>query len=236
MAEIITHATLIRKTQVTPDVFDLLFKTDPFFPFKAGQFASIRFPAQKPPFFRPYSIACRPHEDNRTLQFCVKKIPGGPASTYICELEEGVSVEIKGPSGHFLADQAAVKTYYFITTGTGVAPLKAMVEDMLIAKGITTPMFLVFGFRSEHDRFYLDACDALKSRFPNFDYAVTLSQPSPAWTGEAGRVTAYLQTHLTGVLDKHYYLCGIGEMVKDVRTYLQGLGVPKDQIHYERYT
>lgn len=235
-SEILTQAALVRKIQVSHDVFDFLFKTDKPFSFQAGQFASIRFPAPKPPLFRPYSIACRPHEDGHTLQFCIKKIPGGPASTYLCELAEGMSIEIKGPSGHFLANQATVGMYYFITTGTGVAPLKAMYEDMLITKKVSTPMFLVFGFRSERDRFYLDMCESLKQRFPNFNYVVTLSQPSPTWTGEKGRVTAYLQAHLSDVLAKHYYLCGIGEMVKDVRTYLQGLGVPKEQIHYERYT
>lgn len=230
-------ATLIKTQQLTHDVFDLQFKTDRPFPFHAGQFVSIRFPTDKPPFFRAYSIDCRPHPDHRTLQFCIKHVDGGPASTYLCDLKEGDMIELKGPSGVFLADQFEVNTYYFITTGTGIAPLKAMIEDLLLNRGDTqTPIFLVFGFRSERDMFYCDYFETLKQQFPNFDYVVTLSQPSDSWNGLKGRVTDYLKTNLHDPLTKHYYLCGLGEMVKDVRTYLAERGVSKDHIHYERYT
>ena len=230
-------ATLATKRQLTHDVFDLVFKTHTPFPFKAGQFVSIKFPSEKPPHFRAYSIACRSYPDARTVQSCIKRIEGGPASSYICSLSEGDTVELKGPSGVFLADQPQVAMYYFITTGTGIAPLKAMIEDTLLNRGdTTTPIFLVFGFRSERDIFYKADFDRLQAQFPNFTYEITLSKPSPEWTGTRGRVTAYLDTHLTDPLSKHYYLCGLGEMVKDVRLSLSELGVPKTQIHYERYT
>lgn len=237
MAVDVLNAVVVQKTQLTQDVFDLILKTEKPFPFQAGQFAAIRFPTEKPPFHRAYSIACRSHPEPHTVQICIKRIDGGPASTYICALQEGDEVELKGPSGKFLANQTGVKRYYFVTTGTGVAPLKAMIEDILLTqKNTTTPLFLVFGFRSERDMFYVEYFEALKKAYSNFDFVVTLSQPSPAWKGLKGRVTHYLQAYLTDPLHNHYYICGVGEMVKDVRTYLTSLGVPKEQIHYERYT
>lgn len=233
----VVSATLVKKSQMTPDVFDLIFRTHRPFRFKAGQFVSIRFPAEKPPFYRPYSIAGRPHSDDSTVQICIKKIADGPASTYICDLEEGAEVELKGPSGVFLANQPNVNRYYFITTGTGIAPLKAMIEDLLLNQGnATTPIFLLFGFRNQRDMFYVDHFDALESQFPNFRYVTTLSKPDPDWRGHRGRVTDYLNTHLTTPLENQYYLCGIGEMIKDVRTMLTEKGVPKESIHYERFT
>ncbi len=233
----IVKAKLVSKRQVSRDVFDFICETEAPLPFKAGQFVSLRFPAEKPPFHRPYSVACRPHPPgDRHFQFCIKKIPSGPASTYLCELSEGAELEIKGPSGHFLADQQDVPFYYFITTGTGIAPLKAMIEDLLEVQGVKTPMFLVFGFRGEVDQFYTDWCREMKARFANFDYAITLSQPTPEWLGLRGRVTDYIIHHLQDPAEKHYYLCGVGEMIQDVRQHLESRGVSKDKIHYERFT
>lgn len=235
----ITHATVTSIEALTHDIYHLVLKTESPFPFHAGQFLSVHFPSDKQNAWRAYSIASRPHTDERTIELCVKRIPGGPASTYLTDQTIGARLEIKGPAGKFLANQEGVGRYVFVTTGSGISPLKSMIEDLLVNREMTTPIFLLFGFRSDADQFYLDRFDALAKRYSNFSYAVTLSQPSPIWTGARGRVTRYFDRTDPHMLplkeDDHYYLCGVGEMVKEMRALLEGRGVSPARIHYERY-
>jgi hypothetical protein len=63
---------------------------------------------------------------------------------------------------------------------TGIAPIRSMIHTRLPSP---TPVTLIWGLRHERDLYYQDELAALAAQYPEFSYTITLSQPSPAWTG-----------------------------------------------------
>jgi NAD(P)H-flavin reductase len=104
----------------------------------------------------------------------------------------------------------------------------------LLAESCSQSMTLLWGLRSESDRYYLQELEAWKSRHENFSYVLTLSQPSSTWKGNKGRVTELLQ-ELTTVKDSAAYVCGNRAMVKEVMDLLKkkGAGVIYRERHSE---
>ena len=77
-------------------------------------------------------------------------------------------------------------------------------------------------------------------RFPQFRFWPTLSRPGEGWTGGTGHVQAHLAEALqteTGAArrDVDFYLCGLKQMVDDMRAILKGMGFDRKQILYEKY-
>ena len=107
----------------------------------------------------------------------------------------------------------------FIGTGTGVAPLWSMMATLL-EEASSQPMKLLWGLRSEADRYYLQELEAWTTQHENFSYVLTLSQPTSAWQGKKGRVTDLLQ-ELSTVDHMAAYVCGNQAMVKEVNDFLK---------------
>ena len=63
----------------------------------------------------------------------------------------------------------------------------------------------------------------------------TLSRPDATWSGRQGHVQAHLAEAIEDRRDLDFYLCGLKEMVDDVRAVLKGLGFDRKQIFYEKY-
>src|SRR5262249_12073104 len=85
------------------------------------------------------------------------------------------------------------------------------------------PITLLFGVRYEGSLLYRAEFEALAARFPNFRFLPTLTRPEPSWQGRAGRVQTHLAEAVTAAADA--YLCGLAQMVDDVRIILKGMGL-----------
>jgi NAD(P)H-flavin reductase len=149
------------------------------------------------------------------------------------ENDLGAELQVSGPHGSFLLQHEPERTLLFIGTGTGIAPLWSMMATLL-AESCSQSMTLLWGLRSESDRYYLQELEAWKSRHENFSYVLTLSQPSSTWKGNKGRVTELLQ-ELTTVKDSAAYVCGNRAMVKEAMDLLKkkGAGVIYRERHSE---
>lgn len=201
--------------------------------FQAGQFVSFDVPNENFPYpiTRPYSIASPPR-NSRTIQLLLNLVPGGPGSTYLFSLKVGDQVGFKGPAGSFRLRDGPAKRILFVATGTGIAPVRSMIFSQL-ERNSTPPLTLFWGVRSERDLFYQDEFQTLADRYPQFSFLMTLSQPGPGWIGERGRVSALVQKHLTSVHNLAVYLCGNGNMIKDVTADIQAKGLCP--IYREKY-
>jgi NAD(P)H-flavin reductase len=62
-----------------------------------------------------------------------------------------------------------------------------------------------------------------------------LTRPGPQWTGATGRVQRHVMEVLGDRRDMDIYICGLKEMVNDVRALLKEKGVDRKRIIYERY-
>lgn len=216
---------------LTSDMLELVLEKPAGFSFQAGQFVQFFIPDVAPQaVLRSYSIASAPSTE--TLLFCVKILPTekqGKASVYLPGLKPGDVITFRGPEGRFVVAQNQELPKIFVATGSGIAPMRAMLADEL-SKPNNQSLHLLFGVRSQNDVFWKEEFGALAEKFKNFTFTLTLSQPVGAWLGNVGRVTDHL-SELPSEAD--WYLCGSLPMVKDVRSMLTGRGVSSKQIHFE---
>jgi NAD(P)H-flavin reductase len=229
------QAEVSRVRDLTQDVreLELTLRAPDAIKFKAGQFISFEVPKEGFPFplTRPYSIASPPSNINRiTLVFNL--VSGGPGSTYLYGLKKGDVTSFKGPAGSFYLREDPSRHLLFVATGTGIAPLRSMLLTQL-ERNTGQPVTVFWGLRYERDLYYQDEMTAWASRYPKFSFVTTLSQPGPDWTGARGRVTSLIRERVTSVGDLAVYLCGNGDMIKDVTALIQSHGLCP--IYREKY-
>lgn len=210
---------------------------DPF-EYIAGQWVELEVPVAGGSVKRPYSIASAPGEAGPgQLEVAVTHVGGGPASTALLALAVGTALELVGPSGLFTRDHAhdSLPTL-FVCTGTGVAPLRAMLHDELQRAPEGPPIVLLFGCRTQDDLLFREEFAELARRHRRFRYEPTLSRPDEGWTGRRGHVQSHLPELVEGLSNAHLYVCGLNKMITEVRALLKGpLGFDRRQVHSERY-
>lgn len=226
---------ITKKVFLTEDVVEFTIETNEVFKFQAGQYISVKIcDNPKKPCFRAYSVASVPQKNSKTFQLCIKLIENGRASEWFKRIKEGTEIEFLGPIGKFVF-QKDKKTALFIAVGTGITPLKSMIEDEL-KNGNNQKMHLLFGLRYIKGIFYKDFFEELSGKYQNFKFDLTLSQPeNPSWKGKIGRVTNLLKNMKVDTKNTCAYLCGFKEMVEDTKKILLEKGVPEKEIHFEKF-
>jgi CDP-4-dehydro-6-deoxyglucose reductase len=201
--------------------------------FVPGQFTSFTDMIAGKEITRAYSLASAPSGTNR-FELCLNRVEPGHLSPRLFDMRPGDRIEMRQPLGQFVLRQRAPRDSIFIATGTGIAPFRSMLQAHLNA---SSPAFtLLFGVRYESHLLYSEELKEMALRYPHFRFWPTLTRPEAGWKGRQGRV----QTHLAEAIgekrgDLDFYLCGLKEMVNDVRAVLKGLGFDRKQIFYEKY-
>lgn len=187
--------------------------------FHAGQHLMVEVGDEE---FRAYSIASPP--GSQVMELCIKRLPKGPGSDYIASRAAGDRIRYTGPQGSFTVRLDIPRDRLFIATGTGVAPFRSMIRDLL-ERGIGGESALLFGARTEQDLLYFEEFRALERYFPVFKYYPCLSRPSNRDDRVLqGRVTTLLPGMIEKVRNRDVYLCGSGEMIHDSIVILSHLG------------
>ncbi len=101
----------------------------------------------------------------------------GLCSNYLSNLKPGDTLKITGPSGKrfVLPENAGDFNYVFFATGTGVAPYRGMITDLL-KNGFKNQMALIFGSPYRTDLLYYDFFRELSVRHDNFHYLTSISR------------------------------------------------------------
>jgi CDP-4-dehydro-6-deoxyglucose reductase len=245
------QARLVAARALTPHVRELTFERTGATPmiFEPGQWVSTSLPlaASALPSAlneagdakRSYSIASPPDGSPR-FEIAVTRVPGGRGSTWLHELPPGAELPFIGPHGFFTRPAANASPALMIATGTGVTPLRSMMQAAL-ATGNRAPMWLLFGTRHEEDILYAEELRAAARAHSSIRFEVTLSQPPESWAGRRG----YVQTHVRALWEElklhageapHVYVCGLSRMVGSVRDLLRKeMGLAREYVHAERY-
>ncbi|VAX41785.1 Ferredoxin-NADP(+) reductase [hydrothermal vent metagenome] len=219
-------------------------KTDIAGRFRAGQAFGVIPPGQdakgKPHKVRLYSIASPTGGEDGSgtlLATTVKRMIDenwddqtlflGVASNWLCDRKVGDEVPITGPAGKRFLLPASPNDhdYAFFATGTGIAPFRGMVQELL-AGGVTSQIVLVLGSPYATDLLYHDEMTALAEQHDNFTYLTALSrEPQPDGSGRM-YVQDRLETH-TELFERVLggdrglvYACGLAGMEIGI---LQGL-------------
>lgn len=243
---------LLSKTQLTSDVwiykFGLIEST--LIEFIAGQYLILQVEDRG---FRNYSILSQSGIKDR-FDLLIQIVPNGLASTYLASLNVNSQVIFRGPAGKFTLRETA-RNKIFLATGTGVAPIKNMIETyfkLSIINDQLSKMYLFWGLRTRSDVYFVDEFEKLSQTYPQFRFKICLSRGEDLLGLDErcfvrGRINPNL-LHFLGVLTEEqarlhrellnsfdYYICGGREVVESVRQYVFDLGVSREQIFFEKF-
>lgn len=206
------------------------------FGFIPGQFVSMQTEHDGREITRAYSIASAPRHGS-VFDVCLNRVQDGFFSNHLCDLPEGSQVRFHGPHGYFVLKNP-VRDSVLIGTGTGVAPLRGMLQWLFEdpSRNEGREFRLVFGVRYRDDLYYNEEFERLARECSNFHYVPTLSRPDESWTGARGYVQQHVPEIVGGRKDIDAYICGLKDMVKANRDLLvKDLGWDKKAVLYERF-
>lgn len=204
--------------------------------FVPGQWVNLHVAAGGEVEKRPYSIASAPDSGAPdAFELAITLVEDGHVSGALHAMQPGDMLLMDGPYGFFTREDHEADDALLVGTGTGVAPLRAMLQAAL-AQQSGPRLTLLFGCRTPEDLLYRAEFEALAAQHARFRFEPTLSRAESSWTGRRG----YVQTHLPELIPAlgrpHVYVCGLSNMVNAVRAALkETLAYNRKQIHTERY-
>lgn len=215
--------------------------------FQAGQYIIITIDKEKG-IRRDYSIASAPSMSH-AIDIVADVKPEGEGSKYLSHLAVGDTVEFAGPFGCFvISPENSYKEILFVATGSGISPIRSMIDNELVYKRNQKQMRLWWGMRYEDDCYWIQDFDELEEEHPNFEWDLVLSKPPEDWPLHSGYVTKYVLDYIQnrvkgqGLGDKGQansdlcvYLCGSRQMILDLSTELTKSGITSDQILHEKF-
>ena len=179
---------------------------------------------------RSYSIANAPRDDRR-ISLLVTRVDGGRTSTWAHErLAAGDEVRISGPYGTFVADPAGTRPLLLLAAGSGLAPIRALIEAE-IERPRRPALTLLFSARTEADVIDGDRFAALQEEQPRFRFARTLTRadgPPPR-----GRLPGLLPDLVGELGDHEVFIAGAPGFVAACADAAAELGAPRARIHTE---
>ena len=164
----------------------------------------------------------------------------GVCSNFLCGRKVGDTVLVSGPSGtkFRLPDNQDRHGYVFIATGTGIAPFRGMVKELLDGphNTVTQPIHLIMGAPYTSDLLYDDYFRRVAETHPNFYYHTTISREPAADGRPQGYVHDYLARtdhavrHHLEKDDTLLYICGLKGMQTGVFKYLVRSNLANDYL------
>ncbi len=211
-------ATLAAVTDHGHDTRSLFFDLPGGLPFRPGQFVSCLLPVGGERLTRPYSIASSPEQPER-LELLLNLVPDGPGSHHLFALPIGGTVALTGPWGTFALDRAPDAETVFIADGTGIAPIRPMLHRA--AATATRPQHLLWATEHVFWREELHAIPGL--RLTIVAPGVLVDTVRARWIdADADR-------------SRHFFVCGVGDVVPELRGMLRGAGYERRAVQYERW-
>ena len=182
---------------------------------------------------RSYSLASAPRAGKAKLELLVRHYPGGVMSRYWFE-EAKVNdlLRFEGPLGSFFLRDNDAKQLAFLATGTGIAPVLAMVEELLESgqEKRFEKVVCYFGCRN-NDELFFDAKELFKGVV---EFVSVFSREAPAGARK-GYVQQALAQDFKSLDGLSVYACGSPEMIHDARSLLVGNGLQENRFYSDAF-
>jgi CDP-4-dehydro-6-deoxyglucose reductase len=186
---------------------------------------------------RSFSMANPPHDDE-FLQLHIRHVPGGQFTDHVFgTMKERDILRFEGPLGSFFL-QESEKPIVLVASGTGFAPIKAILEDAF-RKGIDRPMTLYWGARRTKDLYLNDLPARWAAEHAHFKYVPVISDalPEDGWTGRTGFVHRAVMEDFADLSGYQVYACGVPIMVESARRdFTHERGLPIDEFFADSFT
>jgi NAD(P)H-flavin reductase/hemoglobin-like flavoprotein len=224
-------AEVVQVERLSGDIAMVTIAPDRVLPYEAGQHLTLQTP-RWPHVWRPYSIACRPREDG-LISLHVKAVPGGWVSRALVHHTDSGDELVLGPAmGTMTLAPAGGRDLLCIAGGTGLAPIKAIVEQAVRDSGASPRrIYLFYGARKREQLYDLKDLWRLADAYHGLQLApVTSDDPAfGGMQGNVGRVAARYMPHR----DCEAYVAGPADMVRETIRVLTRAGMPRERLHYD---
>jgi NAD(P)H-flavin reductase/hemoglobin-like flavoprotein len=225
------HAEVTSHERRSRDI--AIFTCKPMQPltYRAGQYVSLECRYQ-PRLWRLYSPANAPSKDN-TLQFHVRAVGAGwVSSALVRRLKIGDMVRIAAPMGSMTLDRRSTRDIVFVAGGTGLAPIKAMIEE-LTRFNRTRWVHVFYGAKDREDLYDLAMLNQLAARYPWLSIVPACSE-DPSFSGEQGNISEVIARYGPWA-DHDFFVSGSPAMVKATLRTLAEMEVPAMRVKYDAF-
>jgi len=221
----------------SPDVIQLQLQlpASESFQYRAGQYLDVLL---RDGARRSYSMANAPHT-GPTLELHIRHMPGGRFTDLVFgSMKERDIVRIEGPMGSFFLREDSDKPVVLLASGTGFAPIKALIEHMQ-ERQITRPATLFWGGRRPHDLYMDDWVRAQCAVMPHLSYVPVVSDalPEDNWQGRTGFVHQAVLEDIPDLSGYQVYACGAPVVVESAQRDFSDLaGLDEDEFFADSFT
>lgn len=218
-------------TQLAPDVMQVILRLPPShqFNFLPGQYIDV---IAKNGVRRSYSLASVVDEANK-LELHVRAVEDGVMSRYwFGEAKIHDLLRLDGPHGTFFLRDKAEKNIIFLATGTGIAPVKSILEalenssEQVQAKNI----YVYWGGRVPEEFYWRPAFSSIDVMF-----CPVLSRDNEGWCGRYGYVQEALLANNIDLFDSVVYACGSNNMIHAAKPLLVAHGLKPDNFYSDAF-
>ena len=168
----------------------------------------------------------------------VRHLPGGVFTDRVFgTLKEKEILRLEGPFGSFYLREDSNKPIVLLASGTGFAPIKAIIEHMQ-QKDIQRPATLYWGGRRPQDLYLDDWVQTKQREMPQLRYVPVISdaQPEDDWSGRTGFVHRAVLQDLPDLSGHQVYACGVPVMVQSAQCDFSLAGLPPDEFYADAFT
>jgi len=230
-----TRVNTLEKKSDDVMVLQLQLPANDTFAYRAGQYIEILL---RDGARRSYSMANSP-DRGPGVELHIRHMPGGKFTDHVFGvMKEKEIMRVEGPYGSFFLREDSDKPIVLVASGTGFAPIKALLEHMQ-HQGITRPVSLYWGGRRPAD-LYMDAWVQEQCKnMPNLRYVPVVSDAlaEDHWAGRTGFVHRAVLEDFADLSVHQVYACGAPIVVESARKDFCALGrLPEEEFYADSFT
>jgi len=189
---------------------------------------------------RSYSMANAPHTQAEApvLELHLRHMPGGKFTDHVfSNMKEKEILRIEGPFGSFFLREESDRPMVLLASGTGFAPIKAIIEHMRF-KGIQRPATLYWGGRRPADLYQQAWITEQLAALPNLRYVPVVSDalPEDGWSGRTGFVHRAVLEDQPSLAGFEVYACGAPIVVESARRDYVAAGLAEELFYADSFT
>jgi CDP-4-dehydro-6-deoxyglucose reductase len=189
---------------------------------------------------RSYSMATAPHRqaEGPSMELHIRHMPGGKFTDQVFgSLKEKDILRIEGPYGSFYLREDSNKPIVLLASGTGFAPIKALIEHLQF-KAIQRPVTLYWGGRRPADLYQHDWVLAQCAQMPSLRYVPVVSDalPEDGWTGRTGFVHRAVLEDVPDLAGHQVYACGAPVVIESAQRDYTVAGLPTEEFYADAFT
>lgn len=226
-----------RKDRLADDVMAVFLRLPAVeeFHYRPGQYLDVMLSEGRR---RSFSIASAPG-DGRLIELHVRRASqSGFTGQLFDSMQVGTLLRIEGPLGQFWLRTESARPPLFVGGGTGYAPLRAMLRQ-LVATGDRRPVTLYWGGRGVPDLYEHPWLEDLQRQRPGFSYRPVLSAPpvddAAPWPGRRGLVHEAVLADQADLAGYDVYASGPPAMIEAIRVAFPRHGLPREQLFFDSF-